>query len=183
MKIVHYCNLLSQYIFKFLLSSLPFENLISEIISFLWWKETMSSTVSAFTTRKLPSFKPTAKAFPSGEKAQHLPPAEKPQKALVTHGFTVRQAGQSWRHLCLCLCTDTGLSLTLLVRRTKRPWLQASLPSKLKDNEHNVKPTFSIFLRVFIHFLVSACLGFSKDYYNLYICSQEKRWYLKTEVL
>lgn len=55
---------------------IPRENFISEIISFLWWKETMSSTVSAFTTRKLPSFKPTAKAFPSGEKAQHRPPAE-----------------------------------------------------------------------------------------------------------
>jgi len=36
----------------------------------------MSSTVSAFTTRKLPSFNPTAKAFPSGEKAQHRPPTK-----------------------------------------------------------------------------------------------------------
>lgn len=36
----------------------------------------MSSTVSAFTTRKLPSFSPTASAFPSGEKAQQRPPEE-----------------------------------------------------------------------------------------------------------
>lgn len=32
--------------------------------------------VSAFTTRKLPSFKPTAKASASGEKAQYLPPTK-----------------------------------------------------------------------------------------------------------
>ncbi len=28
---------------------------MSEISSFLWWKEVMSSSVSAFTTRKLPA--------------------------------------------------------------------------------------------------------------------------------
>lgn len=43
----------------------------------------MSSTVSAFTTKKLPSFKPTAKAFPSGEKAQHLPPATGSEKIII----------------------------------------------------------------------------------------------------
>lgn len=43
----------------------------------------MSSTVSAFTTRKLPSFKPTAKAFPSGEKAQHLPPIKGSEEITV----------------------------------------------------------------------------------------------------
>lgn len=43
----------------------------------------MSSTVSAFTTRKLPSFKPTAKAFPSGEKAQHLPPTKEATNSTI----------------------------------------------------------------------------------------------------
>lgn len=52
----------------------PGENWISEIISFLWWKDTRSSRVSAFAIKKLPSLRPTAKAFPSGEKQQHLPP-------------------------------------------------------------------------------------------------------------
>lgn len=47
---------------------------MSEMSSLRWWKVTMSSSVSAFTTRKLPSFRPTAKALPSGEKAQHRPP-------------------------------------------------------------------------------------------------------------
>jgi len=52
----------------------------------------MSSTVSAFTTRKLPSFKPTAKAFPSGEKAQHLPPAKESTNSTVTiHDFATKQ--------------------------------------------------------------------------------------------
>lgn len=55
---------------------LPGENWISEIISFLWWKDTRSSRVSAFAIKKLPSLRPTAKAFPSGEKQQHLPPAK-----------------------------------------------------------------------------------------------------------
>lgn len=51
----------------------------------------MSSTVSAFTTRKLPSFRPTAKAFPSGEKAQHLPPAkEYTGNTVIIHNFTVK---------------------------------------------------------------------------------------------
>lgn len=53
---------------------LPGENRMSEIISFLWWKDTRSSRVSAFAIKKLPSFRPTAKALPSGEKQQHLPP-------------------------------------------------------------------------------------------------------------
>ena len=53
---------------------LPGENRISEIISFLWWKDTRSSRVSAFAIKKLPSLRPTAKALPSGEKQQHLPP-------------------------------------------------------------------------------------------------------------
>lgn len=92
----------------------PFENLMSEIISFLWWKETMSSTVSAFTTKKLPSFKPTAKAFPSGEKAQHLPPTKGSKKILVEH-FAVEQS--RWKHgrnvdVCVtCLCVTGPLAL------------------------------------------------------------------------
>lgn len=54
----------------------PGENLISEMMSLRWWKDTRSSRVSAFTIMKLPSFRPTAKALPSGEKQQHRPPAE-----------------------------------------------------------------------------------------------------------
>lgn len=54
----------------------PGENLISEIMSLRWWKDTRSSKVSAFTIRKLPSFRPTAKALPSGEKQQQRPPVE-----------------------------------------------------------------------------------------------------------
>lgn len=54
----------------------PGENLISEMMSLRWWKDTRSSRVSAFTMRKLPSFRPTAKALPSGEKQQQRPPEE-----------------------------------------------------------------------------------------------------------
>lgn len=54
----------------------PGENRISEMMSLRWWKDTRSSRVSAFTMRKLPSFRPTAKALPSGEKQQQRPPAE-----------------------------------------------------------------------------------------------------------
>lgn len=54
----------------------PGENLISEMMSLRWWKDTRSSRVSAFTIMKLPSFRPTAKALPSGEKQQQRPPAE-----------------------------------------------------------------------------------------------------------
>lgn len=54
----------------------PGENLISEMMSLRWWKDTRSSRVSAFTIRKLPSFRPTARALPSGEKQQQRPPAE-----------------------------------------------------------------------------------------------------------
>ena len=43
-------------------------------MSFLWWKDTRSSRVSAFAIKKLPSLRPTAKVLPSGEKQQHLPP-------------------------------------------------------------------------------------------------------------
>lgn len=53
----------------------PGENLISEMMSLRWWKDTRSSRVSAFTIMKLPSFRPTAKALPSGEKQQQRPPA------------------------------------------------------------------------------------------------------------
>ena len=52
----------------------PGENRISETVSFLWWKDTRSSRVSAFASKKLPSLRPTARAFPSGEKQQHRPP-------------------------------------------------------------------------------------------------------------
>lgn len=52
----------------------PGENRISEMMSLLWWKDTRSSRVSAFAIKKLPSLRPTAKAFPSGEKQQHRPP-------------------------------------------------------------------------------------------------------------
>lgn len=64
---------------------LPGENRISEITSFLWWKETRSSRVSAFAIKKLPSLRPTAKALPSGEKQQHLPP--KKQRKHVSGDF------------------------------------------------------------------------------------------------
>lgn len=60
---------------------LPGENRISEITSFLCWKETRSSRVSALTIKKLPSFRPTANAFPSGEKQQHLPPTRNTEMA------------------------------------------------------------------------------------------------------
>ncbi len=39
--------------------------------------------MSAFTTRKLPSFNPTAKAFPSGEKAQQRPPVKEDGKVYL----------------------------------------------------------------------------------------------------
>ena len=52
---------------------IPGENLMSEISSFLWWNCTMSSNVSALTTTKLPSFRPTPRALPSGEKQIHRP--------------------------------------------------------------------------------------------------------------
>lgn len=97
---------------KYLLPLSPFENLISEIISFLWWKETMSSTVSAFTTRKLPSFKPTARAFPSGENAQHLPPREKATRDTCHPTFTVTQAQWGNGEVCtwlLCKAMWPGL--------------------------------------------------------------------------
>lgn len=55
-------------------SDRPGENLISEMMSLRWWKDTRSSRVSAFTMMKLPSFRPTAKALPSGEKQQQRPP-------------------------------------------------------------------------------------------------------------
>ena len=54
----------------------PWEKRMSEMSSLRWWKDTMSSSVSAFTTRKLPSFRPTARALPSGEKEQQRPPEE-----------------------------------------------------------------------------------------------------------
>lgn len=65
----------------FILNHLPGENRISEITSFLCWKETRSSRVSALTIKKLPSFRPTANAFPSGEKQQHLPPTRNTKMA------------------------------------------------------------------------------------------------------
>lgn len=49
---------------------------MSEMMSLRWWKDTRSSRVSALTMRKLPSFRPTARALPSGEKQQQRPPAE-----------------------------------------------------------------------------------------------------------
>jgi len=65
----------------FILNHLPGENRISEITSFLCWKETRSSRVSALTIKKLPSLRPTANAFPSGEKQQHLPPTRNTEMA------------------------------------------------------------------------------------------------------
>lgn len=49
---------------------------MSEMMSLRWWKDTRSSRVSALTMRKLPSFRPTAKALPSGEKQQQRPPVD-----------------------------------------------------------------------------------------------------------
>lgn len=65
----------------FIFNHLPGENRISEITSFLCWKETRSSRVSALTIKKLPSLRPTANAFPSGEKQQHLPPMRNTEMA------------------------------------------------------------------------------------------------------
>lgn len=52
----------------------------------------MSSTVSALTTRKLPSFSPTASAFPSGEKAQQRPPAEHRETSPSEHGAATEKS-------------------------------------------------------------------------------------------
>lgn len=77
-------------------------------MSLWWWKDTRSSRVSAFTMRKLPSFRPTAKAFPSGEKQQHRPPV--------------------WRARCLFIkskgtCTFAADSPFLSLRTASMQWL------------------------------------------------------------
>lgn len=74
---------------------------MSEMMSLRWWKDTRSSRVSALTMRKLPSFRPTARALPSGEKQQQRPPAE--ENAFTAVGDLLlparRQARASERRL------------------------------------------------------------------------------------
>lgn len=79
---------------------------MSEMMSLRWWKDTRSSRVSALTMRKLPSFRPTARALPSGEKQQQRPPAEENAFTAVRifhflpgNGSTPRSGGSPFRSL------------------------------------------------------------------------------------
>lgn len=102
----------------------------------------MSSTVSAFTTRKLPSFKPTAKAFPSGEKAQHLPPTKESTRNSSQHDSIIKQT--QWREGDICPCAfciecDSVFNIPCEKNYSFVIWMY--LPFKPKDNDQNVKRT------------------------------------------
>lgn len=96
----------------------PGENLMSEMASLRWWKDTRSSKVSAFTMMKLPSFSPTARALPSGEKQQQRPPGENQMSVYYLEPIHFHLVND----LVLNVCSNTDAPF-LSLRTASMQWL------------------------------------------------------------